>query len=69
MTPWNELHLTYFVGYAMWSYFATPFCFAMPDFVTRELDSHTENWTDLAHARGHLPGQRPQPLQGAEILP
>jgi hypothetical protein len=43
MTPWDELHLTYFVGYAMWNYLATPFCFTMPGFVTRELDSHTEN--------------------------
>jgi hypothetical protein len=43
MTPCGELHLTYFVGYAMCNYLATPFCFAMPSFVTRELDSHTEN--------------------------
>jgi hypothetical protein len=42
MTPWNDLHLTYFVGYAVWNYLATPWCFTWPGFSTRELAPHEE---------------------------
>ena len=41
-TPWDQLHLTYFLGYAIWNYLTTPFLFAEPGFVTRELEAHTE---------------------------
>ena len=41
-TPWTELHLTYFVGYAMWNYFCAPFMFKWPGFTTRELEPHNE---------------------------
>jgi hypothetical protein len=41
-TPWDDLHLTYFLGYAMWNYLSTPFCFTMPGFTTRELDPHSK---------------------------
>jgi hypothetical protein len=42
-THWDGLHLTYFIGYAMWNYVSIPFLFAQPGFVTRELDGHVEN--------------------------
>ena len=31
-TPWDPLHLAYFNGEALWTYFATPFVFAMDGF-------------------------------------
>ena len=42
-TKWDALHLTYFIGYAMWNYVSIPFYLANPDFTTRELDGHNEN--------------------------
>jgi hypothetical protein len=42
LTPWDDLQLTYFVGYALWNYLATPFCFTWPGFKTREADEHQE---------------------------
>lgn len=42
-TPWDQLHLTYFLGYAVWNYLTSPFLFAEPGFTTRELEPHTEN--------------------------
>ena len=41
-TPWDELQLTYFVGYAMWNYIRTPFIFLWPCFSARELQTHQE---------------------------
>ena len=41
-TPWDDLHLTYFVGYALYNYLVTPFCFTWPGFQTRELPEHEE---------------------------
>jgi hypothetical protein len=41
-TPWDRLHLTYFLGYAVWNYLTTPFLFARTGFTTRELESHVE---------------------------
>jgi hypothetical protein len=42
-TQWDALHLTYFIGYAVWNYVSIPFLLAEPGFVTRELDGHQEN--------------------------
>jgi hypothetical protein len=41
-TPWDRLHLTYFIGYAIWNYLSAPFLFSREGFVTRELKEHTE---------------------------
>jgi hypothetical protein len=41
-TPWDRLHLTYFLGYAIWNYLTVPFLFARSEFDVRELDSHVE---------------------------
>ena len=42
-TKWDALHLTYFIGYAMWNYMSIPFLIADAGFATRELDGHDEN--------------------------
>src|SRR5262252_5809837 len=42
-TPWDKLQELYFVGYALWSYRATPFVFTEPGFETREIGPHEEN--------------------------
>ncbi|KAI9665921.1 MAG: hypothetical protein M1821_003856 [Bathelium mastoideum] len=41
-TPWDELDLLYFVGYAMYNYLVTPFIFATEGFATRELKPYRE---------------------------
>lgn len=35
---WDELDLLYFLGYALWNYAMTPYCFTWPGFVVRELE-------------------------------
>lgn len=42
-TPWDELHLAYFGGYAMWNYLTAPFSFAQPGYRTEELDPRQED--------------------------
>ena len=42
-TPWDDLHLAYFSGYAMWNYLNTPFMFALPGFATEEIEPWIEN--------------------------
>ncbi|MEV7992934.1 hypothetical protein AB0O67_13710 [Streptomyces sp. NPDC086077] len=50
-TPWDELHVAYFAGYAMWTYLTSPFSFASPGFRTEELAPITteegERWSRL----------------------
>ena len=41
-TPWDQLHLTYFLGYAVWNYLTTPFLFAEPGFSVHEIGPHVE---------------------------
>ncbi|MGP4087953.1 hypothetical protein [Streptomyces sp. KR55] len=36
-TPWDDLHVAYFAGYAMWTYLTSPFTFVSPRFRTEEL--------------------------------
>ncbi|AEG51053.1 hypothetical protein Sphch_3462 [Sphingobium chlorophenolicum L-1] len=42
-TPWDQQHLIYFTGYAMWTYLTTPFLFKMPGFKSEEVESWDEN--------------------------
>ncbi|MEU8075599.1 hypothetical protein AB0B31_09110 [Catellatospora citrea] len=42
-TPWDDLHVAYFAGYAMWTYLTAPFSFASPGFQTEELTPVTED--------------------------
>jgi hypothetical protein len=44
-TAWDDLHLAYFSGYAIWNYLNTPFLFQWPDVKTEEIepwDGHGE---------------------------
>ncbi|KIX08373.1 uncharacterized protein Z518_03029 [Rhinocladiella mackenziei CBS 650.93] len=40
-TPWDDLHLLYFVGYAMWRYVNFPFLLVQDGVETDELEPHT----------------------------
>jgi hypothetical protein len=49
-TPWDDLHLAYFTGYAMWNYLTTPFLFTMPGFACPEIapwQEDGERWRRL----------------------
>src|ERR1700739_4977605 len=37
-SAWDALHLGYFLGYACWNYFTTPFLFSYPGVVAREIE-------------------------------
>jgi hypothetical protein len=36
--PWDDVHVAYFSGEALWTYLNTPFLYTRPDFVTEEID-------------------------------
>jgi hypothetical protein len=49
-TPWDDLHVAYFQGEALWTYLNTPFLYTKPGFVTEEIASievDGEQWRRL----------------------
>jgi hypothetical protein len=49
-TPWDDIHLGYFVGEALWTYLNTPFLYTWPGFVTEEIwpiEVNGEPWRRL----------------------
>ncbi|MEU3795842.1 hypothetical protein AB0F07_39690 [Streptomyces fructofermentans] len=56
-TPWDDLHLAYFAGYAMWTYLTSPFTFAAPDFRTEELEPVTEDGATLRRLKVAFPSR------------
>jgi hypothetical protein len=64
-TPWDPLHVAYFHGEALWTYFNTPFLYAQPGFVTDEISSievEGEHWRRLKitfpnHIKSHTKEQ------------
>ena len=49
-TPWNDIHVAYFSGEALWTYLNTPFLYTWPGFETEEIASITvegETWRRL----------------------
>ncbi len=49
-TPWDDLHVAYFGGYAIWEYLTTPFLFVMPGFACTEIapwQEDGETWRRL----------------------
>jgi hypothetical protein len=60
-TPWDDLHLAYFVGEALWTYLNTPFLYTWPGFVTEEtspIEVDGETWRRLKvtfpdHVKSH----------------
>jgi hypothetical protein len=50
-TPWDELHVAYFSGYAMWNYLTLPFLLTGPDFQSHELAA---NYSDKHRTFGGI---------------
>jgi hypothetical protein len=49
-TPWDDIHVTYFVGEALWTYLNTPFLYTHEGFITEEIPSirvEGETWRRL----------------------
>jgi hypothetical protein len=49
-TPWDDIHVAYFSGEALWTYLNTPFLYTRPDFTTEEIDPidvDGETWRSL----------------------
>ena len=49
-TPWDDIHVAYFVGEALWTYLNTPFLYAHEGFITEEIPSiqvEGETWRRL----------------------
>jgi hypothetical protein len=49
-TPWDDIHVAYFVGEALWTYLNAPFLYAREGFVTEEIASiqvESEIWRRL----------------------
>jgi hypothetical protein len=49
-TPWDEIHVTYFVGEALWTYLNTPFLYTHEGFTTDEISAiqvEDETWRRL----------------------
>jgi len=49
-TPWDDVHVAYFSGEAMWTYLNIPFLYAQPGFETEEIasiQSDGETWRRL----------------------
>lgn len=42
-TPWEDVHVAYFSGEALWTYLTTPFLYTYPGFVTEEIEPWEEN--------------------------
>ena len=49
-TPWDDIHVAYFSGEALWTYLNTPFLYARDDFGTEEIapvEADGETWRRL----------------------
>ena len=49
-TPWDDLHVAYFQGEALWTYLTTPFLYTQDGFITEEITSietNGETWRRL----------------------
>jgi hypothetical protein len=54
-TPWDDLQLAYFAGYAMWTYLTVPFLLAQPGFLAEELNPSEENGETRRRLRVKFP--------------
>lgn len=55
-TPWDALHLGYFLGYALWNYFTTPVLLLRPDVRTWEIEPWHEAGQTWRRLRVLYPG-------------
>jgi hypothetical protein len=53
--PWDDLHLLYFSGYAMWNYLVTPFLFTWPGFKVEEIEPWEEEGETWRRLRVEFP--------------
>lgn len=53
--PWDDLHLAYFAGYAMWTYLTVPFLLAQPGFRIEEVEPGEENGGTRRGLRSRFP--------------
>jgi hypothetical protein len=62
-SAWDATHLGYFLGYACWNYFTTPFVFTYPGVVATEIEPWREagqTWRRLAvHFPPEMPNHNP----------
>jgi hypothetical protein len=42
-TPWEDVHVAYFSGEALWTYLTVPFLYTYPNFETEEIEPWEEN--------------------------
>jgi hypothetical protein len=54
-SAWDARHLGYFLGYACWNYFTTPFLFTYPDVQVREIDPWCEAGQEWRRLQVHFP--------------
>ncbi len=54
-TPWDNLHLVYFSGYALWSYLTAPFLFRMPGFHSEEIEPWNEGGEEWRRLKVRFP--------------
>jgi hypothetical protein len=55
LSPWDPLHRAYFNGYALWTYFTTPFLLTLPDVQVIELDPRNVGGETCRVLRAHFP--------------
>jgi hypothetical protein len=56
-SAWDALHLGYFLGYACWNYFTTPFLFAYPGVQAREAEPWHEAGQQWRRLQVRFPSQ------------
>jgi hypothetical protein len=56
-SAWDAPHLGYFLGYACWNYFTTPFLFTHPGVLAREVEPWHEAGQDLRRLQVRFPPQ------------
>jgi hypothetical protein len=58
-SPWDDLHLLYFAGYAMWNYICVPFVLTWPGFAADEIEPWHEGSETWRRLRVEFPSQVP----------
>ena len=61
-TPWDDLHLAYFSGYAIWNYLNTPVSLRVVRASRRKRSSHGTNTARATPAKGDISGFGRDPL-------
>lgn len=54
-TPWDRLHVAYFVGEALWTYLTSPFLYTYPGFETEEIAPWQEDGEEWRRLRVTFP--------------